>query len=53
MKTLLELRTEKAELVEKMKQMDPQKFEDSVYRSMVFDLCPGCQQAMLANPLGR
>ena len=46
-------RAEMAELVEKMKRMDPQKLEDSVYRMMMFDLCPVCQQAVLANPLGR
>ena len=46
-------RAEMAELVEKMKQMDPEALEESVYKSMTFDLCLDCQRAFLKNPLGR
>lgn len=46
-------RKELAELIEKMKGMDPEELEDSVHRMMSFDLCPPCQRAILKNPLGR
>ncbi len=45
-------RAEIAELIEKMKRMDPQKLEDSVYKSMVFDVCLTCQRTLLSDPLG-
>jgi len=46
-------RTEIADLIDQMQRMDPKKLEESVYKRMVFDLCPACQRAVLDDPLGR
>ena len=41
------------ELVEALDRMTEQEAMDSVYRKLVFDLCPACQRDYLADPLGR
>ena len=41
------------ELVEQMKRMDPEKAQDSVYRSFHFEICPACQKEYLKDPLRR
>jgi len=46
-----DFRKELRELVEKMKKMDPEKAQDSVYRRFRFDLCPACQKKYLKDPL--
>lgn len=48
-----DLKRELRELVERMKKMDPEKAQDSVYRSFRFELCPACQREYLKDPLGR
>jgi hypothetical protein len=40
-------------LMEQLARMTGQGAMDSVYRKLVFDLCPACQRAYLADPLGR
>jgi len=40
-----------AELVERMKDIDPRKLEEGVYKSFRFDLCPACQKEYLKDPL--
>jgi hypothetical protein len=40
-------------LTEQLGRMTEQEAMDSVYRKLVFDLCPSCQRDYLANPLGR
>jgi hypothetical protein len=42
-----------SELVEEMKDMDPQELEDQVYKSFRFDLCPACQKQYIKDPLFR
>ena len=44
-------RAELEALVEKLKRMDPEKVQDSVYRDFTFHLCPACQEAYLKDPL--
>ena len=46
-------RKELQELVRRMRQMDPEKAQDSVYRKFEFQLCPPCQRRYLKDPLGR
>jgi hypothetical protein len=36
-----------------MERMDPEKAQDSVYRSFHFELCPACQKEYLKDPLRR
>ena len=48
-----DLRRELRELVERLKKMDPEKAQDSVYRSFRFELCPACQREYLKDPLRR
>jgi len=48
-----DFRKELRELVERMKDMDPEKAQDSVYRKLRFDLCPTCQKEYLKDPLGQ
>lgn len=48
-----DLRRELRELVERMKNMDPEKAQDSVYRRFRFELCPACQKEYLKDPLRR
>jgi hypothetical protein len=45
-------RKEIAELLRRMKTMDPQALEDQVYKLFHFDMCPACQLRYLRNPLG-
>ena len=42
---------EMARLLEQLREADPQELQDQVYRSLQFDLCPGCQKKYLAEPL--
>ena len=46
-------RKELRELVERMKDMDPEQAQDGVYRRFRFDLCPKCQREYLKDPLRR
>ncbi len=45
-------RAELEALVEKLKRMDPEEAQDSVYRDFTFQLCPACRKAYLKDPLG-
>lgn len=38
-------------LLDKLKRMDPQEVEDSVYKEFRFDLCMACQRRYLRSPL--
>ena len=44
-------RAELVELIEKMRDVPPQKIEETVYKGMKLDLCPACQRAFIASPL--
>lgn len=44
-------RKEISELLERMKERDPQEMEDEVYKVFKFDLCLQCQKKFLKNPL--
>ena len=44
-------RKELRELVERMKEMDPEEAQDSVYRMFTFQLCPKCQKEYIKDPL--
>jgi hypothetical protein len=46
-------RAEMRELIEKMKDADPQELEDQVYHAFRFDLCAECQKKYLQDPLFR
>ena len=46
-------KAELRQLVERMKDMDPEKAQDSVYRKFTFHLCPRCQREFLKDPLAR
>ena len=39
-------------LLEQLKTYSAKKAQDEIYREFRFDLCPGCQKAVLAAPLG-
>jgi hypothetical protein len=41
-----------AQLVEQMKTMSAEDLQDQVHRRFEYRLCPACQRAFLANPLG-
>jgi len=40
-----------AQLLEQLREADPQELQDQVYKSFQFDLCPTCQKKYLADPL--
>ena len=40
------------DLLEQLKGYSEKQAQDEVYRKFQFDLCPGCQKAVLAAPLG-
>ena len=42
-----DLRKALRELIVRMERMDPEKAQDSVYRSFHFELCPACQKEYL------
>ena len=42
-----------AQSAEALKDLDPEKAQDSVYRSFHFELCPACQKGYLKDPLRR
>jgi hypothetical protein len=44
-------RAEILSLIERMKNKDPKKLEESVYKSFSLDLCPLCQRAYIREPL--
>ena len=44
-------RSELLALIEKLKNQDPKKIEESVYKSIKLDLCPACQKAYIREPL--
>ncbi len=39
-------------LIEKIEHMDPKQLQEDVFKQFSFDLCRGCQQKFLRNPLG-
>lgn len=41
------------DIVDKLNDISPDDAEDSVYKAMKFDLCPGCQKLFIADPLGK
>ena len=41
-----------SELIKKLKNVSPQKAQNSVYKAFSFDLCCKCQKKYLNNPLG-
>lgn len=41
------------ELVDRMRDMDPATLEADVYKLMKFQVCRGCQQVLLHDPLQR
>lgn len=45
------LKKEMKELVDKLKDKDPQEIEDEVYKVFKFDLCRECQKKFIKNPL--
>lgn len=48
-----DLEQEMADLIERMRSMDPEELESQVYKRFDFDLCPDCQRRYLEDPLGR
>lgn len=40
-------------LLEQMKDMTADELQDQVFRRFQFRICPACQPAFLANPLGK
>lgn len=48
-----DLRKALRELMVRMEHMDPEKAQDSVYRSFHFELCLACQKEYLKDPLRR
>ena len=41
------------ELLEQMESMTTDDLQDTVHRHFEYRLCPSCQRAFLANPLGK
>ena len=48
-----DFRKEYRELIQRLRKMDPEKVQDTVYRHFRFELCPACQKNYLKDPLGR
>jgi len=46
-----EHRQELIELIERLKDKDPQEIEETVYKCIRLDLCPSCQRAFIRAPL--
>ena len=46
-----DLKKEMNELLDKIKDKDPQEIEDEVYKVFKFDLCRECQRKFIKNPL--
>ena len=44
-------RAELIDLIESLKDRDPRRIEESVYKRFELDLCPSCQRAYLRDPL--
>ena len=44
-------RAEIIELIEQLKTKDPKEIEETVYKRMKLDLCPGCQKTYIQSPL--
>jgi hypothetical protein len=40
-------------LLARMEDMEAEDLEDQVYKTFRFDLCPGCHEAYLKDPLGQ
>jgi len=45
-------RDEMLRLVRALAGQDPERVQDSVHRSMEFEICPACQREYLVDPLG-
>ena len=41
------------DLMDQMKDMTAEDLQDTVHRQFEYRLCPACQRAFLANPLGK
>ncbi len=48
-----DLRKALRDLIVRMEHMDPEKAQDSVYRSFHFEACPACQKEYRRDPLRR
>lgn len=46
-----DLGKEMADLLERMKTMDPEELQDQVFKRFEYDLCPVCQKKYLVDPL--
>lgn len=44
-------RAEIVELIERLKNKDPNEIEETVYKRFELDLCPACQKAYIRDPL--
>ncbi|GMV99016.1 MAG: hypothetical protein AMXMBFR84_01550 [Candidatus Hydrogenedentota bacterium] len=44
-------RAEMIALIEKLKDKDPRKIEETVYKNFTLDLCPQCQRAYIKDPI--
>lgn len=44
-------RAEMVKLIETMKDQNPSEIEETVYKGLKLDLCPGCQRAFINDPL--
>ncbi len=44
-------RQEMLDLIERIKNKDPKKLEETIYKFITLDLCPKCQQAYIRDPL--
>ena len=42
-----------SQLIKHIEETKPEDFEDQVYKSFRFDLCPACQKKYLKDPLSR
>ncbi len=45
------LKKEMNELLDKIKDKDPQEIEDEVYKVFKFDVCRECQKKLIKHPL--
>ena len=42
-----------AAVLEELKRYSAEELQDQVHRTFEYSLCPGCQRAFIANPLGQ
>ncbi len=44
-------RAELVSLIERLKEIPAEKIEETVYKGIQLDLCPGCQKSFIRSPL--